>query len=154
MHASKPRVSVTERHLSAPPAMPTARQPAAFANWPTTLPTAPLAALTTTVSPVFGAMILLSPSHAVTPGMPTGPRYVESGIWVSSTLRKPLPSDVPNSCQPYDPTTLSPIANFGFSDSTTSPTVPPIITSLSGCDAAYDFESSIRPRMYGSSERK
>ena len=41
------------------------------ASWPTTPPTAPLAALTQTVSPVFGPMILLSPYQPVTPGMPT-----------------------------------------------------------------------------------
>jgi hypothetical protein len=34
--------------------MPTARQPHAVASCPTTLPTAPLAALTTMVSPSFG----------------------------------------------------------------------------------------------------
>jgi hypothetical protein len=33
--------------------MPTARQPAIFASWPTTLPHAPEAADTTTVSPGF-----------------------------------------------------------------------------------------------------
>src|SRR2546427_7781237 len=34
------------------------------------LPTAPVAALTTTVSPALGAMILTRPYQAVTPGMP------------------------------------------------------------------------------------
>jgi hypothetical protein len=34
------------------------------------------------------------------------------------------------------PSTLSPAANFGFFDSTTSPTVPPIITSPISCLAA------------------
>ena len=43
--------------MSAPPAMPTARQPRAFASWPTALPTAPLAALTTIVCPGFGSQI-------------------------------------------------------------------------------------------------
>ena len=74
MHASKPSTSVTKAHFSGPPASPTARQPFALASWPTTVPTAPLAALTTTVSPALGAMILFSPYHAVTPGMPTVPR--------------------------------------------------------------------------------
>ena len=54
--------------------MPTARQPRALASWPTALPTAPLAALTTTVSPALGSMICVSPYQAVTPGMPTAPR--------------------------------------------------------------------------------
>ncbi len=54
--------------------MPTARQPAILASCPTTLPTAPEAALTTTVSPAFGAMMRFRPYQAVTPGMPTAPR--------------------------------------------------------------------------------
>jgi len=54
--------------------MPTARQLDSFASWPTTLPTAPLAADTTTVSPAFGSMIRFRPYQAVTPGMPTAPR--------------------------------------------------------------------------------
>ena len=40
-----------------------------------------------------------------------------------------------------------------FFDSTTSPVVPPIITSFNACGAAYDFASLMRPRMYGSSDR-
>ena len=54
--------------------MPTTRQPFSLASWPTTLPTAPLAADTTTVSPAFGAMIWFKPYQAVMPGMPTAPR--------------------------------------------------------------------------------
>ena len=65
---------MTYSHFCAPPAMPMARQPPILASWPTTLPTAPLAADTTIVSPCFGSMIRFSPYHAVTPGMPTGPR--------------------------------------------------------------------------------
>src|SRR5689334_12108889 len=98
-------------------------------------------------------MMRLSPYQPVTPGMPTEPRYADSGTCVASTLAMPLPSDVPYSCQPSMPTTLSPAANDGCFDSTTSPTVPPIITSLSGCGAAYDLLSFMRPRMYGSSDR-
>src|SRR5207249_2696726 len=40
------------------------------------------------------------------------------------------------SCQPPMPTTLSPGLKFGWRDSTTSPTVPPIITASSGCGCA------------------
>jgi hypothetical protein len=55
--------------------MPTARQPRALASWPTTLPTAPLAALTTTrLARLAAAMMSFSPTQAVTPGMPTAPR--------------------------------------------------------------------------------
>ena len=74
MQASKPSSSVTYLHLSGPPAMPTTRQPRALASAPKALPTAPLAAVTTTVSPSLGAMIFTRPYQAVTPGMPTAPR--------------------------------------------------------------------------------
>ena len=74
MQASKPSSSTTYLHLSGPPAMPTARQPRTLASWPTAVPTAPLAALTTTVCPGFGSMIFTRPYHAVTPGMPTATR--------------------------------------------------------------------------------
>ena len=54
--------------------MPTALAPAILASWPTTPPTAPVAADTATTCPAFGVMILFSPYQAVTPGMPTTPR--------------------------------------------------------------------------------
>ena len=54
--------------------MPTARQPHSFASWPTTLPTAPEAADTITVSPGFGWPISFRPKYAVMPGMPMMPR--------------------------------------------------------------------------------
>ncbi len=54
--------------------MPTARQPLALASAPKALPTAPVAALITTVWPAFGSMIFTRPYQAVTPGMPTAPR--------------------------------------------------------------------------------
>ncbi|MCY1546672.1 hypothetical protein D9M68_826790 [compost metagenome] len=54
--------------------MPTARQPRALASAPKALPTAPVAALITTVSPALGLMIFTKPYQAVTPGMPTAPR--------------------------------------------------------------------------------
>ena len=50
------------------------------------------------------------------------PRWVASTVWYS--------------CQPPMPTTLSPTAKWLFLDSTTSPTVPPIMTSSIACDAA------------------
>src|SRR2546426_3247504 len=53
-HASKSSSFSTYSHLSRDDAMPTARQPRIFASWPTTEPTAPAAAETTTVSPGFG----------------------------------------------------------------------------------------------------
>ena len=54
MQSSKPSSSLTYLHLSGPPAMPTARAPLILAICPTTEPTAPEAADTTTVSPAFG----------------------------------------------------------------------------------------------------
>ncbi len=54
--------------------MPTTRQPRALASAPKALPTAPLAAVTTRVSPALGSMIFTRPYQAVTPGMPTAPR--------------------------------------------------------------------------------
>jgi hypothetical protein len=46
------------------------------------------------------------------------------------------PSKTLNCCHPPMPTTRSPTANEGDRDSITSPTVPPIITALSGCGGA------------------
>ena len=65
-------------------------RPCAFASWPTTVPTAPVAAETTSVSPAFGAMIWLTPYQAVTPGMPSGPTKACSGTFEASTLRRSL----------------------------------------------------------------
>ncbi len=53
MHASKPNSSTTTRHFSSPPAIPMTRQPLILAIWPATLPTAPAAPETTTVSPAL-----------------------------------------------------------------------------------------------------
>ena len=54
--------------------MPTVRQPRALDSAANALPTAPVAALTTMVSPAFGKQIFTRPYQAVTPGMPTAPR--------------------------------------------------------------------------------
>ncbi len=54
--------------------MPTTRSPRALAKAANALPTAPVAALTTTVSPSPGLQIFTRPYQAVTPGMPTAPR--------------------------------------------------------------------------------
>ena len=51
MHASNPNSSVTSGHLAGPPAMPMTWQPLILAICPATLPTAPAAPDTTTVSP-------------------------------------------------------------------------------------------------------
>ncbi len=70
MAASNPSSSRIQAHLSAPPAMPTTRQPLIFATWPTTVPTAPAAPDTTTVLPGCGLPTSSSPKYAVMPGMP------------------------------------------------------------------------------------
>jgi hypothetical protein len=81
----------------------------ALASWPTTPPTAPDAALTATVSPGLGSQIMWRPYQAVTPGMPTAPRYAEIGIRLVSILRSPGASPSPDaieySCQPPMPRT-------------------------------------------------
>jgi hypothetical protein len=61
MAASKPNSSRHWRFFSAPPAIPTARQPSSPAIWPTADPTAPAAEDTTTVSPAFAAQLSVSP---------------------------------------------------------------------------------------------
>src|SRR5882672_9199305 len=109
--------------------MPTARQPCSFASCPTTPPTAPLAAETSTVSPALGAQYSSRPIHAVAPGMPHTPRYADSGTSLGSTTVKPSPWERAYICQPSEPTTWSPTLNFGLFDSTTWPTVPPTMTS-------------------------
>ena len=77
--ASKPSVSVSQRHLSSVPAMPTTRRPRIFPIWPTSDPTAPAAAETTSVSPGFGRPISKRPTHAVSPMWPRSPRCASSG---------------------------------------------------------------------------
>src|SRR5258706_14401370 len=97
--------------------MPTARQPLILAICPTTLPPAPDAADTTTVSPALGWQMSSKPTQAVTPGMPSTPRNACIGTRLASILFRPAPFDKPYCCQPSSPTTLSPAANFGFFDS-------------------------------------
>src|ERR1700675_332482 len=70
MAASKPYSSTSHLHFSAPPAMPTARQPWIFAIWPTMDPVAPAAPETTTVSPALGRPTSSRPKYAVIPVTP------------------------------------------------------------------------------------
>ena len=74
MAASKPSSSVSIRHFSAPPAIPTTRQPFTRAIWPAMVPTAPAAPETTTVSPALASATSRRPKYAVIPGMPSAPR--------------------------------------------------------------------------------
>ena len=90
MAASKPSFSVSAAAFSAPPVTPMTRQPKAFlAIWPTSAPTAPLAAVTTIVSPAMGRSTSTSPPYAVAPGMPKAP----------TPLASPASSHAPSSFQ-------------------------------------------------------
>ena len=53
-------------------------------------------------------------------------------VMIGGTAGEVVESRNPN----FRPTTLSPALKCGFFDSTTSPAVPPIITSFNGCGAA------------------
>ena len=68
----------------------------------------PKAGETLVVSAGLGLPSWWSPYQAVTPGIPTGPRYTDSGSFRVSTLARPEPSDRWNSCQPPRPRTVSP----------------------------------------------
>ena len=59
--------------------MPTTRIPWIFPICPTSDPTAPAAADTTSVSPSFGWPIWRRPNHAVRPMWPSRPKCAESG---------------------------------------------------------------------------
>ena len=101
--------------------MPTARQPAIFASCPTTLPTAPLAAETTTVSPAFGVADL-GKAH---PGRdaracPAAPSHTVSGSRGSGSFMSALAVGTrAKRCQPSMPTTLSPAAKPGWREAVT-----------------------------------
>ncbi len=62
------------------------------------------------------------------PGMPSTPSAVETGAAFGSSLRSPEPSETAYSCQPAMPSTMSPGAEPGWFERTTSLTVPPVIT--------------------------
>src|SRR5262249_47663220 len=109
--------------------MPTARQPCSLASWPTTEPTAPDAAETTTVSPALGLPICIRPHHAVMPGMPSTDKAADNGAALGSSLVTMAPFDTAKLCQPEYSATKSPSLNLGFFDFTTWPTVPPTMAS-------------------------
>src|SRR3954464_9971638 len=94
--------------------MPTAWQPLSFAICPTTLPTAPDAADTTTVSPGCGSAIFSKPYQAVTPGMPSTLSAADNGAVPVSTLRSVSAFAVANSCQPPRALTISPFLKRGL----------------------------------------
>src|ERR1039457_1540217 len=99
--------------------MPTTRQFLILAICPTTAPTAPAAAETTTISPGFGCPVSRSPKYAVMPGMPNTLRYFGNGAILASTFVTPRPSVSAYSCTPNDPETHSPHEKRGLRDALT-----------------------------------
>jgi serine/threonine protein kinase len=91
-----------------PPAMPTALAPAVFASWPTSDPTGPLAAATTTVSPGAGLPITRRPLYAVNPGIPSTSSPVVTGATAGSSLRRSPRSDSACVRHPVRASTMSP----------------------------------------------
>ena len=86
------------------------------------------------------------------PGIPSTPNAVEIGARAGSTFRSCPGLATAYSCQPSEPSTMSPTATSGVRDSATRPTTPPVITPPISTGAAYDGPSRILPRMYGSSD--
>ena len=134
MHASKPSSSTTHAHFSAPPAIPTTRQPLIFASWPTVCPTAPAAPDTTRVSPAFGWPTSISPKYAVIPGMPSTLSHwptvpIERSIFEMSPRATCFSLTVQYSCRPGAPATRSPSENAVLRDAITVPMPPARITA-------------------------
>ena len=77
-----------KRHFAAPPAMPITRQPFSFAICAATMPVAPAAPETTTVSPAIGRPISRRPKYAVTPVSPKRLRAT-SGSTPGGSLKSP-----------------------------------------------------------------
>ncbi len=146
---ARPASFTIQAHFSGEPATPTARQPLSFAICPTTAPTAPDAAETTTVSPALGRPMSRRPTYAVIPGMPSTPRAVVRGASFGSSFRRPTVLATAWDCQPLKPRTKSPFGNAGLLEAITSLTVPPTITvPRAGFGTPrYDLPSFMRPRM-------
>src|SRR5215470_15838629 len=133
--------------------MPTALAPVILASWPTSDPTGPLAAATTTVSPDLGFPITRRPPYAVNPGIPSTPSPVVTGAAAGSSLRRPAPSESACVRQPVRARTTSPFTYEELFETITCATLSPVITSPISRGVAYDFPAFMRPRMYGSRER-
>src|SRR6266851_2314535 len=151
--ASKRSSSFTKAHFCGPPAMPTALAPASCASCPTSDPTGPLAAATTTVSPGCGLAIARRPPYAVNPGMPSTPSPVVTGAAAGSSLRRSAPSESACVRHPVRARTTSPLAYAELFETSTCATLSPVITSPISRGVAYDLPSFMPPRMYGSRER-
>src|SRR5215468_4326839 len=102
-------------HLSSLPAVPITRQPQILPSWTTREPVAPAAPETTSVSPDLGLPISLRPYQPVKPGMPSTPRYAESGS-DGSTALSPSPFETKYSRQPSMLATAAPSLSDGCFD--------------------------------------
>src|SRR5437667_678101 len=129
--------------------MPTALAPASCASCPTSDPTGPLAAATTTVSPGCGLPITRRPPYAVNPGIPSTPRPVVTGPAAGSSLRRPVPSESACVRHPVRARTASPLAYAELFETRTCATLSPLITSPISSGATYDLLSFIAQRMQG-----
>src|SRR5437868_12017782 len=132
--------------------MPTALAPASWASCPTSDPTGPLGAATTTGSPGCGLPMARRPPYAVNPGIPSTPRLVVTGATAGSSLRRPVPSESACVRHPVRARTTSPLTYTELFETSTCATVSPVITSPISSGVAYDFPSFIEPRIYGSRE--
>src|SRR3954464_11454546 len=65
------------------------RRPASLASCPAMLPTAPEAAETNMVSPGRTSAMSCTPTQAVSPGMPSTPRYADTGTPSRAGVRRP-----------------------------------------------------------------
>uniref|UniRef100_A0A182W5T7 hydroxyisourate hydrolase n=1 Tax=Anopheles minimus TaxID=112268 RepID=A0A182W5T7_9DIPT len=138
MVASNPSFR-SHSHFSSDPAMPTTRQPLIFAICPTTLPTAPAAPLTTTVSPSFGRQSSRKPKYAVLPGIPSTPTPSERGCRPNEGNRYGLLSPeflsgLTMVCvrQPKLPNTYEPTGKLSLRLAVIFATCPPIISDPTG----------------------
>ena len=139
--------------FSGPPAIPTARQPAIFASWPTIWPTAPARSDTTTVSPGFGSPTSKSPKYAVRPvraerrgGRASAGRAPAAPCaGAAARDRVLLPAELADD----EVARLRSGRRCSRRPRRASGTV---ITSPSSSDLAYERASLMRPRWYGSTE--
>ena len=110
--------------------MPTTRPSLIFAICPTAVPTAPAAPDTRTVSPARIRPTSSSPKYAVSPVIPSTPRYAASDTpSTGETLWTPAPSESVYSRTPKVPWTMSFSPNSGWREVITRPRPIARITS-------------------------
>ncbi len=152
--ASKPKSASSLFILSGPPAEPiTFAAPSVRASCPATLPTAPAAAETKTTSPSRTGATSVSAAYAVRPVVPSGPRYAWTGASPVSTTVAASASSTAYSRQPRKCETVAPTGTSADREAITSPTAAPSSGAPSSNGGRTgEGTSSIRPRMYGSTD--